>query len=446
MQMEQLICPVCHSPLDDEPTIECSACQTPHHQECWDYIEGCAIFGCSERTDKGAQIDRANVLSVPAEEYLFYNVSKVPNGLVVFFLFALIGLNTIVSPFFQHLIFFAILVFAMRKRRALIGVHTRFDLSNKELVEESRFGSLRFWSSRRPLSSVSTMSIDVGMEDTGVVRCVTAVLKLTYEDGSTERLLFPEIDIETNKESDRRLAWARNVAQEAGINFISPCAHNIDVAVKTLTVLPERLNFYEENFLLSPFQAIWNHRYAITVSSYALYFLLSPATFIMLTLIVIGCILLVKVFKSIHASLQQERPWRGVSIDSLASGKSSRGNLKEGHLETIAALNEQVNLMFSRGKKSLTIALFYTIPVLLPILACIVLSFSKNSVVNGFAHVSMFFSALILLQLEFALSTWLTKTRRIAAGARELVEEAKVLPNKIEDNLSITQAPEKEPK
>mgnify|MGYP001552977296 CR=1 FL=1 len=446
MQMEQLICPVCHSPLDDEPTIECSACQTPHHQECWDYIEGCAIFGCSERTDKGAQIDRANALSVPAEEYLFYNVSKVPNGLIVFFLFALTGLNTLVSPIFQHLIIFAILVFAMRKKRALIGVHTRFDLSNRELVEESRFGSLRFWSSRRPLSSVSTMSIDVGMEDTGVVRCVTAVLKLTYEDGSTERLLFPEKDIETNRESDRRLAWARKVAQETGINFISPCAHNIDVAAKTLAVLPERLNYYEENFLPSPFQTIWNNRYAISVSSYALYFLLSPATFIIFTLIVIGCLLFVKVFKGVHASLQQERPWRGISINSLASGKNSEGKLNEGHLETIAALNEQVNFVFSKGKNSITRAIFYTAPVLLPILVCIVLGFSNNSVVNGFAHASIFFSAFILLQLELALSTWLTKTRRITVGASKLVDEAKALPNNSEAELAITRAPEEEPK
>ena len=444
--MEQLICPVCHSPLEDEPTIECTACQTPHHQECWEYIEGCAIFGCSERTDKGAQIERANALSVPAEEYLFYNVGKVPNGLVVFILFFLIGLNTLVSPIFQHLIFFAILVFAMRKKRALMGVHTRFDTTNKVLVDESRFGSMCFWSSKRPLSNVSTMSIDVGMEDTGVVRCVTAVLKLTYEDGRTERLLFPEKDIETNKESDRRLAWARNIAQETGINFVSPCAHNLDVAAKTLAVLPERLSFYEENFLLSPFQTIWNYRYAISISSYALYLLLSPATFIMFSLISIGCILFVKMFKGIHAGLQQERPWRGVSIRSLASGKSRTDKLNEGHLETIAALNDQVNFMFNRGKNSLTRALFYTVPVLLPLLACAVILFSDNSIVSGFAHVSVFFSALILLQLEFALSTWLTKTRRLTAGASKLIEEAKALPYKVDDELAITQAPKEESK
>ena len=41
-------CPVCGCQCEDEPHI-CDRCQTPHHQECWDYSGGCAIFGCDEK-------------------------------------------------------------------------------------------------------------------------------------------------------------------------------------------------------------------------------------------------------------------------------------------------------------------------------------------------------------------------------------------------------------
>ena len=40
-------CPVCAcTVLDDEEQHVCENCHTPHHKDCWDYAEGCAIFGC----------------------------------------------------------------------------------------------------------------------------------------------------------------------------------------------------------------------------------------------------------------------------------------------------------------------------------------------------------------------------------------------------------------
>jgi hypothetical protein len=41
-------CPVCGCHCEDEAHI-CDRCHTPHHQECWDYSGGCAIFGCDEK-------------------------------------------------------------------------------------------------------------------------------------------------------------------------------------------------------------------------------------------------------------------------------------------------------------------------------------------------------------------------------------------------------------
>lgn len=33
--------------LDKRPTHTCEACQTPYHEECWQYSGGCSRFGCA---------------------------------------------------------------------------------------------------------------------------------------------------------------------------------------------------------------------------------------------------------------------------------------------------------------------------------------------------------------------------------------------------------------
>lgn len=40
-------CPVCGDVLAKSPR-RCPRCDTPHHPECWDYVPGCAVFGCSD--------------------------------------------------------------------------------------------------------------------------------------------------------------------------------------------------------------------------------------------------------------------------------------------------------------------------------------------------------------------------------------------------------------
>jgi len=39
-------CPVCQKELVSDLTC-CSACETQHHQDCWDYADGCSRYGCT---------------------------------------------------------------------------------------------------------------------------------------------------------------------------------------------------------------------------------------------------------------------------------------------------------------------------------------------------------------------------------------------------------------
>ena len=50
-------CPICQSPVkDQEPVVNCPACDQIHHLECWAEIGGCGTYGCKEAPvlEKGA--------------------------------------------------------------------------------------------------------------------------------------------------------------------------------------------------------------------------------------------------------------------------------------------------------------------------------------------------------------------------------------------------------
>lgn len=44
-------CPVCATDISGLQPRRCDHCQAEHHQDCWDYYGGCAIFGCSGSID-----------------------------------------------------------------------------------------------------------------------------------------------------------------------------------------------------------------------------------------------------------------------------------------------------------------------------------------------------------------------------------------------------------
>ena len=47
--MAEPVCPYCRMPFDEAspPRVFCTACGTPHHQDCYEENGGCTVFGCS---------------------------------------------------------------------------------------------------------------------------------------------------------------------------------------------------------------------------------------------------------------------------------------------------------------------------------------------------------------------------------------------------------------
>jgi hypothetical protein len=50
LEVEEPTCRVCGDPLGKLPVATCTACDTPHHQDCWDFNQGCAVFACGGDT------------------------------------------------------------------------------------------------------------------------------------------------------------------------------------------------------------------------------------------------------------------------------------------------------------------------------------------------------------------------------------------------------------
>ncbi|MEK6234847.1 MAG: hypothetical protein N2C14_09055 [Planctomycetales bacterium] len=44
----QPTCQICGEEIHEEK-VDCLACDSPHHRECWDYAGACSIYGCGER-------------------------------------------------------------------------------------------------------------------------------------------------------------------------------------------------------------------------------------------------------------------------------------------------------------------------------------------------------------------------------------------------------------
>jgi len=43
------VCKVCGEPVGEGPVVVCTACRTPHHRDCWEFVGGCSIYGCNSR-------------------------------------------------------------------------------------------------------------------------------------------------------------------------------------------------------------------------------------------------------------------------------------------------------------------------------------------------------------------------------------------------------------
>lgn len=50
----EVCCQICGVPPAANERVLCAACGTPHHLECWDYNQGCAIYGCRCRQHRRA--------------------------------------------------------------------------------------------------------------------------------------------------------------------------------------------------------------------------------------------------------------------------------------------------------------------------------------------------------------------------------------------------------
>lgn len=47
-------CAVCRQGLEDKAVV-CKECKVPYHSDCWQYVGGCSIYGCTARNKASQQ-------------------------------------------------------------------------------------------------------------------------------------------------------------------------------------------------------------------------------------------------------------------------------------------------------------------------------------------------------------------------------------------------------
>ena len=69
----ELYCPVCGTPVFVEGSVACNVCQTPHHKDCWEYNEGCAIYGCKNALEgiERRDLSKDALSQLPNETFVF---------------------------------------------------------------------------------------------------------------------------------------------------------------------------------------------------------------------------------------------------------------------------------------------------------------------------------------------------------------------------------------
>jgi TM2 domain-containing membrane protein YozV len=73
--MTEPVCPYCRMPFEESapPRVFCTACGTPHHEDCYCENGGCTVFGCSRAPadDPKLQVSQNDLraVSLPAQPY-----------------------------------------------------------------------------------------------------------------------------------------------------------------------------------------------------------------------------------------------------------------------------------------------------------------------------------------------------------------------------------------
>lgn len=78
--MSEPVCPYCRMPFEEgeaatvPPRIFCTACGTPHHEDCYRENGGCTVFGCkcAPADDPKLQVSQNDIssVSVPVQPYM----------------------------------------------------------------------------------------------------------------------------------------------------------------------------------------------------------------------------------------------------------------------------------------------------------------------------------------------------------------------------------------
>ena len=204
-------CPVCGCSVHTGEEIHnCPGCDTPHHSECWEYNEGCAIYACDGKPRKElAPIEPEKRLGSIAldSRFEFYDerspASAIERSFISATIYVIIMAAVLSSGYFAAFITLT----AMWYLYTSFKTKTRIDGRRRVITRSLALGPLMLKEDTIPFSSVSLLNLDDCFSEEGTEhkRLLRGSLALT--DGSSLRIA---LDIEEKSIKDDDIErWAK---------------------------------------------------------------------------------------------------------------------------------------------------------------------------------------------------------------------------------------------
>jgi len=298
---KEINCPVCACPIEENDgecggnVKICPACDTPHHNDCWEYNEGCAIYGCSSTllpekiTDDScsdspennfalvADVEGKNLREsknkqhIPLERFVFEEISEksllfilisnyrvlIPSLLFINFVVFLQAKS--VAPFLLCVIVTAIVSFMLAFANSFFRSKVMFKPGFNLLQKETYVGPFKVNSVNISLSDfnsvqIGTALVEHGNEHREMLRLVcekqTGQKEVLYLDVNNQQLTSEDIS-----------SWALMLHKRTDLEVLKSPLAKAGLLQKRITAF--ELHLDKATNCLGDLQPYWGKRYLL---------------------------------------------------------------------------------------------------------------------------------------------------------------------------------------
>lgn len=285
-------CPVCATAIEPTDQIKlCPACETPHHCDCWEYNEGCAIYGCTSVATTNAVVPAGaapalsqgftDIESLPKlkvspdvfifelgqENSLLFNIlSNIRILVPALFLINLLAFLTAGSAKFLFaycFLYTSIASLILAFSHSFYSTKIRFRPTSNQMVKEAYFGSFHIGTQVINLKEIDTINIGTAIRQSGIEHQKVLRLSIDYKSEKRE-IAYLNLD-ECKVPIDQIDNWALILRSKTTPSILK-------AAIPKSGLLQRRIAAFElfiekAQNSLEPSENLWNKKHLFAIAN-----------------------------------------------------------------------------------------------------------------------------------------------------------------------------------